>query len=185
MIPESFDIASKPIFITGYMASGKTTFGRALAKALGRHFIDLDFYIEQRFRKSISQIFDSEGEVSFRDKETKMLLETGDFENVVIACGGGTPCFNSNMDEMLARGLVIYLDTTVERIVERLEANRSRRPLMAFKTTAQLHKAVAEGLASRIPYYMKAHIKFSGENLEDRRQISESVYNFINRYLEK
>lgn len=161
------------------MACGKTTFGRALARKLGREFIDLDFYIEQRFRRSVSDIFALEGEVGFRDKETKMLKEAGEFEDVVIACGGGTPCFNDNMDFMLSHGKVVYLDTSVDRIVERLEANRSRRPLMASKTSDELRSAVEKGLAQRLPHYMRAHIKFSGELLEDRRQIADSISRFL------
>ena len=126
-----------PIFIIGYMACGKTTLGRALARRLGREFIDLDFYIEQRFRRSISQIFATDGEEAFRSAEHAMLAEVGEMQDVVIACGGGTPCFHGNMDFMLSRGTVIYLDTSVDRIVERLTRNRSRRPLMAGKDPSQ------------------------------------------------
>lgn len=161
------------------MASGKTTFGRALAKATGREFIDLDFRIEQRRRATISEIFDEIGESGFRKVETYMLREVGEMENVVIACGGGTPCFNDNMEYMLGAGDVLWLQATPERIVERLKINRSRRPLMAAKSEAELLEAVNAGLSPRIQYYSQAGIHFDGNRLENRRQISESIAAFL------
>lgn len=169
----------RPLFIIGYMACGKTTFGNALAKATGRSFIDLDFYIEQRFRKTINRIFKEEGEESFRKKESAMLRETGEFENVVIACGGGTPCFNDNMDYMLSAGTVVFLEASVARITERLIINSSRRPLMAGKTPEEIKTAVEEGLRQRMSHYSRAHIRFSGENLEDRSQIVSTIAEFL------
>ena len=81
----------KRIFLIGYMGSGKTTLGRAFARATGLEFIDLDWYIEERLHKSISILFAERGEDGFREQERKMLHEAGEFEDVVIACGGGTP----------------------------------------------------------------------------------------------
>lgn len=92
-----------PIFIIGMPASGKTTFGRALARRLGREFIDLDFCITQRFRASVAEIFARDGEEAFRRREAAMLREVGEMEDVVVACGGGTPCFSSNMEYERAR----------------------------------------------------------------------------------
>lgn len=171
-----------PIFIMGYMACGKTTFGRALARALGLQFIDLDFYIEQRYRQTIREIFADRGESGFRELERRMLREAGEFEGVVIACGGGTPCFHDNMDYMLSRGVTVWLETSPGRILERLCANSSRRPLMAGKSREEIACAIEEGLASRGPAYARAEIRFSGEELEDRRQIDRSVADFISRY---
>lgn len=172
----------RPIFIIGYMACGKTTFGKALARATGRDFIDLDFYIEQRFRKSISAIFNQAGEDDFRRKEAAMLREVGEFENVVIACGGGTPCFNENIDYMLARGTVIFLEASPARILQRLEINNKRRPLMAGKTSEEMRAEIEKGLASRLPYYSRAHIRHCGDLLEDRRQIDKTLSEFLDIY---
>ena len=169
----------RPIFIMGYMACGKTTFGRALARRLGREFIDLDFRIEQRFRTSIREIFASRGEEEFRNIEAAMLREVGEMENVVIACGGGTPCFHSNMDFMLANGATLWLEASPERIVERLTRNRSRRPLMADKSEEELLQAVVTGLEPRIPQYSRAEIRFNGDELENRRQIDASIDRFL------
>ena len=79
------------IFLIGYMGSGKTTLGRALAPALDLQFIDLDHYIEQRYRKTIAQLFAESGEEGFREIERRILHEVGEFENVIISTGGGTP----------------------------------------------------------------------------------------------
>lgn len=174
----------KPIFIIGYMACGKTTFGRALARQTGCRFIDLDFYIEQRFRKPIKEIFSERGEAEFRRIETAMLREIGEFEDVVIACGGGTPCFNDNMDYMLGQGTTIFLEASPERIVERLQINNSRRPLMAGKSGEQLMADAMAGLLHRLPHYRRAHITFSGEHLENRREIDSSVAGFLRKHPE-
>lgn len=173
----------EPIFITGYMASGKTTFGKALAKRTGRDFIDLDRYIENRFHKSIPEIFKKNGEKEFRRMETSMLHETGDFENTVISCGGGTPCFNSNMDYMLSRGTTVWLETDIKCICRRLLANPHKRPLVKGKTPTELTEFVKRNLTDRLDYYRMARIHFRGELLEDRSQIDSSVELFISLYL--
>lgn len=169
----------RPIFIVGYMACGKTTFGRALAHATGREFIDLDFYIEQRFRHTINEIFEGKGETEFRRMETAMLREVGEFENVIISCGGGTPCYNDNMGYMLANGDVIWLQASAERICGRLNANSSRRPLMKGKDADEIRVAVETGLAMRDAHYRRANIHHTGENLEDRRQIDDTISDFL------
>lgn len=173
-----------PLFLIGYMACGKTTFGRALARASGRQFIDLDFYIEQRFRMSIKEIFETKGEAEFRRMESAMLREAGEFDNVVIACGGGTPCFNDNIGYMNSRGATLFLDTPVERIVMRLVANRNRRPLMAGKAETEIRAAVEAGLKERTGVYMMAGMTFSGELLESKAEIDAAVRKFISEYPE-
>lgn len=169
-----------PVFIIGYMASGKTTFGRALARQLGWEFIDLDFYIRQRFRKTIPEIFASQGEEEFRRIERRMLHEVGEFENVVIACGGGTPCFFDNMEYMNSRGLTVRLEASVQRIVTRLLLTPGRRPLTENLSDEELVKFVTDHIQEREPFYSEAQISFNGENLENSRQIETSVTDFLN-----
>ena len=176
--------SSSPIFIIGYMACGKTTFGRALGRASGREFIDLDFRIEQRFHTTVSEIFRTRGESGFRKIESEMLREVAEMENVIVACGGGTPCFNDNMGLMLASGHTVWLDSSIERIVRRLIANRSKRPLMADKRPEELTEAVSKGMEPRIPYYSRARIRISGDRLEYRNQISDTVESFISMHPE-
>lgn len=110
----------RPIFLIGFMGCGKSTLGRALSKQTGIELIDLDHYIERRFHRSITDIFAIEGETRFRDLERRMLEETGEFENVVIACGGGTPCFGNNMEFMNSHGTTVYLEASEERLLDRL-----------------------------------------------------------------
>lgn len=169
----------RPLFLVGYMGVGKTTFGRALARATGRQFIDLDFYIEQRFRRSVAQIFAERGEEGFRKLEAAMLREAGEFDNVIISCGGGTPCFGDNMDYMLSRGLTVHLTASEDRLVERLGTGASRRPLVAGKSPGELREFIRSHLAARLPHYNRAHIEFCGDSLESIRQIDRSVRDFL------
>lgn len=97
------------ILIIGYMGAGKTTLGKVLAKDLGLQFYDLDWYIEGRMHKTVAQIFAERGEEGFRTIERNMLHEVAEFEDVVISCGGGTPCFYDNMQYMNAQGDTVYL----------------------------------------------------------------------------
>lgn len=172
----------RPLFIVGYMASGKTTFGKALAKRLQREFIDLDFYITQRFRKSISDIFRDSGEDGFRRIEASMLREAGEFNDVIISCGGGTPCFEGNMDYMKSRGNVLRLEADEECLLRRLCANPHKRPLVAGKTPDEIREVIRKGLEAREPYYSQAHITFNGSNLENSKDIFRSVEEFLQRH---
>lgn len=98
----------KRIFLIGYMGSGKTTLGKAFARAMQLQFIDLDWYIEERFHKTVQELFAERGEEGFREVERNMLHEAGEFENVVIAAGGGTPCFFDNIDYMNRVGDTVF-----------------------------------------------------------------------------
>lgn len=172
----------KPIFILGFMGCGKSTLGRALARATGKQFIDLDNYIEQRFHANVRDIFASRGEDGFRDVERRMLLEVSDFEDVIVACGGGTPCFFDNMERMNAAGLTVWLTATPETLHRRLCLGRHRRPLIAKKTDDELRQYIGETVAARSPFYSQAASTFSGDRLDDQAQIDESVGLFIEKY---
>ena len=108
------------IILIGYMGSGKTTIGRALSKETGMMFYDLDWYIESRMRKTVPQIFAEKGEEAFRKMEYNMLHEVAEFEDVIISCGGGTPCFFDNMDYLNQQGDVVYLNASPEHLKERV-----------------------------------------------------------------
>lgn len=168
-----------PIFIIGYMGAGKSTFGKALAREIGVGFIDLDFYIRQRFRKSIPEIFAERGEEGFRRIETNMLREVGEFSDVVIACGGGAPCFNGNIDYMLSKGTVVCMRASKERLLDRLCANTSQRPALQGKSREEIAAIMEQGLRDRAVHYDRAPIQFDGDELEDRRQIAGSVRRFL------
>ncbi|MBQ5617045.1 MAG: shikimate kinase [Bacteroidaceae bacterium] len=167
------------IFLIGYMGAGKTTLGRALAKELKIEFIDLDNYIEERLCKSISQIFAEKGEEGFREIERRMLHEAGEFENVVISTGGGTPCFFDNIEYMNRQGATVFLDVPVERLFIRLSIARKKRPLIMGKSDEELRCFIAEQLAKRLPHYSKAKQRFTADRLEDIKQIEASVKEFL------
>ena len=122
------------ILIIGYMGAGKTTVGKALAKALGLDFYDLDWYIESRMRKTVPQLFAERGESGFRDIEHRLLHEVAEFENVVLSCGGGTPCFFDNMEYLNQQGETVYLDATPEVLFKHLKMGKTVRPLLKDKT---------------------------------------------------
>lgn len=172
----------EPIFIIGFMGSGKSTLGRALAKATGRRFIDLDAYIERRFHANVRDIFAARGEAGFRDVERRMLREVSEFEDVVVACGGGTPCFFDNMELMNERGLTVMLDASHESLLRRLKRGRHRRPLIAAMTDDELDSYINEALASRLPHYSRAAHTFCGDRLDNAAEIAETVSEFMDRF---
>ncbi len=163
------------IFLTGYMASGKTTLGRALARATGMPFYDLDFCIEQRFRRKVSEIFAEKGEAEFRRMESMMLREVGELEDVIISCGGGTPCHNDNMAYMNSRGVTLFLEAPVEVIVRRLLQGGSKRPITAKYSAEELPAFVTGHLEERRPYYEAAQRRVDCSDLESRQAIDTAV----------
>lgn len=157
------------------MGTGKTTLGRALAKSTGLSFCDLDQYISQRYMKTIPQLFAAFGESGFREIESRLLRESGEFENVVIPCGGSTPLFNDNMDYMNKQGHTIWLDTSVPVLFRRLKVARASRPLIASKNDEELLQYIQDELVRRNPYYARAEYRISGDCLESPEQISNAV----------
>ncbi len=144
------------VIIIGYMGAGKTTVGKQLAKELKIPFYDLDWYIETRMRKTVKQIFDERGEEGFRRIEHNMLHEVAEFENVIISCGGGTPCFFDNMDYMNQQGDTIYLKAEPDILHKHLQMGKGVRPLLLNKTPEEVRLFIREQLEKREPFYMKA-----------------------------
>lgn len=163
------------IFLTGYMGAGKTTLGKAFAKAKGIDFIDLDWYIEKRFHKTIRELFAERGEDGFRTIEKNMLREVGEFENVLISTGGGTPCFFDNMEYMNQQGETVFLDVPFDVLFRRLKIAKHQRPILKDKNDEELRLFIEEALQKRLPFYQQAHHSFDGSFLESRSQINESI----------
>lgn len=138
------------------MGAGKTTVGKVLAQKLDVPFYDLDWYIETRMRKKVPEIFAEKGEEGFRKIEHNMLHEVAEFENVVISCGGGTPCFFDNIDYMNADSDVVYLKATPEILYAHLQMGKGVRPLLAGKSKEELLSFITEQLKHREQFYMKA-----------------------------
>lgn len=118
------------IILIGFMGTGKTTVGRALASQLGMTQVDMDEAIVQREGRTIAEIFSDAGEAYFRDVESEVLLELVNREKLVITTGGGAVLREANRAIMLQKGLVIALDATEEEIVNRVK-NDPDRPLLA------------------------------------------------------
>ncbi|MBO5272600.1 MAG: shikimate kinase [Muribaculaceae bacterium] len=168
----------KPIFLIGYMGCDKSTMGRAVSALTGVPFIDLDNYIEQRFHLTVKEIFAQRGEDGFRDVERRMLQEVADFEDVIVACGGGTPCFFDNMEYMNTHGTTVFLNTPIDRLHSRLMRGRHKRPLIADKDDEELMTFIKEALAKRMDHYSKAQISFSSERLENKSEIANTAREF-------
>lgn len=180
----------KPIFLIGYMGSGKTTLGRVLSRQLGYDFIDLDLFIENRYHKSIKALFAEHGDNGFREIERRILNEVCDFENTIIACGGGTPCFFDNMELMNSHGLTIYLHIPIERLFKRLTkpSAKAKRPVIASKSDEELMEFIRENLQAREMHYKKAVINFDTTNIETAAETEVTaayLKNILEKYLEK
>ena len=151
-------------YLVGYMYCGKTTFGRKLAAEKGLEFLDLDRAFEERYHYTVPRFFEAFGEEAFRRLETQMLHSTADLDNVVVSCGGGTPCHSGNMDFILAHGTAIYLRMSVDDLVARALRSRNPRPKLHGLPEDVLRSEIEAQLKEREPFYAKAPIVLDGTN---------------------
>lgn len=150
-----------PIFLVGFMCSGKTRTGRELAQLLGLRHIDLDRRIEEQVGP-LQVYFARQGEEAFRDLEREVLLGLLDVGNVVISTGGGTPIAFDNMQRMRAAGTVAYLDVPMSDLMPRIVRSGGDRPLLMGLKGDALERRVAVLLTERKPAYDQAHITIDG-----------------------
>ena len=163
------------IILVGYMGSGKTTVGKALSKETGMMFYDLDWYIESRMHKTVAQIFAERGEEGFRKIEYNMLHEVAEFEDVIISCGGGTPCFFDNIDYLNGQGDVCYLKATPEVLYKHLLMGKVERPLIKGKSPEELIKFITEQVGKREEFYTKARYTLDVSLMDSFEKIKLSV----------
>ncbi|WP_066630172.1 shikimate kinase [Labilibacter marinus] len=153
------------VYLIGFMGSGKSTLGRWLTDAMeGWTFIDLDHFIENKYHKTIPQIFEEKGETEFRKMESSCLKEVSTFEKVIIGAGGGTPCYFDNMEVMNNTGLAIYLQLTPQVIYDRLQTSKNKRPLIEGKQGDELLHFIAVKLAEREDFYKQAKLIADADN---------------------
>ncbi|WP_020528811.1 shikimate kinase [Flexithrix dorotheae] len=160
------------IYLVGMPASGKTTFGKALAKALNFEFIDLDEVLVEKAGTSISNLFREKGEAYFRDLE-KEILENTIPARTVIATGGGAPCFFENMDFILKNGFSIFLYVPVKELARRSMQQHGSRPLLNDFKEKALEEELEKKLKLRLPFYEKANLKLSGKEISHEFVISK------------
>ncbi len=146
------------IFLIGFMGSGKTHWGAIWAKDLNMPFFDLDTQIEEAEQKTVAEIFEKKGEVYFREKEAVALRSFASKDNCIIACGGGTPCFDDNMQWMNKQGATIYLQSAAKDILQRVLEEQDKRPLIKNLNEAELLFFIQQKLKEREPFYTQAKI---------------------------
>ncbi len=145
-------------FIVGFMGSGKTTWGKKLARTTGYRFVDLDHLIVDAIRMDIPHFFKTQGESEFRRIEAETLRSISSKEPTIVATGGGTPCFHENMDWMNAHGKTMYFKLSPEQLWQRLNRPKhiSSRPALNGLTGDELLAFITQKLEDREPYYAQA-----------------------------
>jgi len=171
------------IYLIGFMGCGKTTVGKLLAAHFSFDFIDLDNHIETEYGKSISKIFETENEVRFRKLETTYLNKISSKDNRVIATGGGTPCYNQNIEFINKNGISVYLKMSSDNLFDRLKNEKNNRPLLKNLSDIDFKKYILEKLIERESYYLQANHIISIENRSVEKIISllSEKINFISK----
>ena len=165
------------VFLCGFMGSGKSSLGFRTAELLGLTFFDLDEYIEEKEHTQISELFAKEGESFFRNKETFYLKEL--LENAspcLIALGGGTVCYNNNLEYLKSKGLLVYLEASPATLSNRLKHTKKKRPLLEGLNDEQRTEQIRILLEKRKSFYEAAHLKVNALNLN-----AEHLKNEISR----
>jgi shikimate kinase len=149
-------MAAEKVFLIGLMGSGKSYWSKKISKL-----------IEMNEEKTIAEIFAEDGEESFRKTETKLLKWFKEKKKYVLATGGGTPCFNENMQWMKKEGIVIWLDESLEVLVQRLIEEKEHRPLIAKLNEQQLATFLEEQLTNRFSFYQQANYRVSADQITE------------------
>jgi shikimate kinase len=160
-------MAAERIFLIGMMGSGKSHWLKQMAKWNKSVGYDLDALIEMKEEKTISEIFDEDGEAYFRKAETTILKWFKEKKKYVVATGGGTACFQENMDWMKKEGLVIWLDESVDVLVKRLSSEKAHRPLIANLSENELAVFLEQQLVERHPFYNQAHYRLTTDQITE------------------
>ena len=154
------------IFLIGFMGSGKSTLGAKLAHRIGYHYKDMDQLIEETAEMSIPSIFKEHGEEVFRKWEHDILLELCSREKLVIATGGGAPCYNDMIRIMNDHGITIYIKLPPPALKQRLVKSKTERPLIKGKSESELLEFITSLLSEREKFYQLARHTVNGVNLE-------------------
>lgn len=154
------------IFLIGFMGCGKTHWGRRLSEKLKLPFFDLDEKIEEHEGRTVTQIFEAEEEEYFRLLEKDVLhLFTENHESFVMACGGGTPCFFNNIDYLKKKGVVVWINCTIDCLFQRLVKEKEKRPLIRELSDDSLRSYIVKKFSTRKIYYQQANIVINSNDL--------------------
>ena len=171
---------NQSIVLVGMPGSGKSTLGTALTKILGLPFVDLDKLLEEREASTIPALFESKGEAYFRQRESKLLKEVlNDPARLVLATGGGTPCFFDNMQHIRQQALSVYLQVSWPLLAQRLAQQPGQRPLLKDLSADVLADSLKEKFAWRIPYYQQAQIILNVEEGRSGAELAEQLVYLI------
>ena len=141
------------IYLVGMPGVGKSTLGKKLAKEIGWNFLDLDEEVVKQHGASISEIFTTKGEAIFRMLEQKTLHKTGSLNNYIIACGGGTIVYDSNLQWLLNNGLTLYLKAEIGLIIDRIKHSKTERPLFSGLNTLEKEEKIKKIFSERAPLF--------------------------------
>jgi shikimate kinase len=162
-------------FLVGFMGSGKSHWAKIWAAKNHLGYLDLDHVIEAEENKTIADIFEKNGEDYFRKVEAKKLRECEAFQNTIVSCGGGAPCFFDNMKWMNEHGKTIYLKANPEEIMRRLENGQEERPLIKKFNRGELLFFIDQKLKERENFYQMATLQFASTDLTDDTFIQKIV----------
>lgn len=167
------------IFLIGMPGSGKSSIGKALARQTGYNVIDLDSFIIQKEKLSIPQLFKTKGEEYFRAAETTALKEiVARHPDAIVAVGGGTPCYNNNMQLMQQSGKTVYLKASADTLTTRIEKDVNERPLFNKLKGARLKEKIASMLSHREKFYKQAPLILDTDS-KDPEALARELKNFL------
>ncbi len=172
-----------PIFLTGFMGTGKTRIGRVLATRMQRMFLDTDRLVEESAGKTISEIFAAEGEDHFRQLEYDFVSEAAGRADAVIALGGGAIADERNWEVVRRAGIVVALEASVDTILKRV-SRRNDRPLLAGLSRQEKRARIAELLAARAPFYNRADIRLNTRDKQTPEATASELVRLMERWCE-
>ena len=162
------------LYLIGYMASGKSTIGRKIAKRTELPFFDTDKMVEEAEGAAVADIITYAGEEYFREAERRALEQTAEVENAIISTGGGLPVWGDNQAWIAEQGMSVYLKRTPEQILSRLSPHgRQKRPKFRGKSDEELLQFMHEHLAEREPIYEKADMVIDCEEVNDEEIVEK------------
>lgn len=161
------EVRYQPVYLVGFMGSGKTHWGRLLAAHLQREFVDLDQLLEQNEQLSVQQMFEKHGEDWFREKEALTLRSLVDKHNILLSCGGGAPCFHDNMKVMNETGTTLFLEASPKFLLKNILREPEVRPLLKNMNEAEMLFFIEKKLGERKSFYRQAKLVWNVEELTE------------------